>query len=169
MFNKKYFYIKNSYFLDLLFIFIITLAGLLFLFISTSYSLSWSDEEWLQSGCPQTASGKWVVDSLETTDLKFISINNNEVTYIFKNDEAHKFEIENYSLISKNKYVKLKLKSVNSQIETVLKIRPHLFHMNIQKDKRNPNCLIKIFTYKNERYAKTERYSRWNIFRLIKQ
>jgi hypothetical protein len=167
MFNKKYSSNRPNYFIDLFVTLLFTLAGLLIFFISPSYSLSWNDEEWLQSGCPKTASGKWVVDNPETTDLRSISINNNEVTYIFKSDKAHKFGIENSSLISKNKYVKLK--PVNSEKEIVLKIRPHLLHTNSQKEKSQPNCLIKVFTYKNEKHAKTERYSGWNIFRLIKQ
>jgi hypothetical protein len=169
MSNKKYFSKKSNYFLNLFLTLLFTLAGLLFLFISPSYSLGWNDEEWLQSGCPKTASGKWIVDSPETTDLRFISINNNEITYTFKRDKAQKFRIENSSLISKNNYIKLKLKPVNSQKKTVLKIRPHLLHMNFQKEKNHPNCLIKVFTYKNERHAKTDRYSGWNIFRLVKQ
>jgi hypothetical protein len=169
MYNKIFFYKRHNYFLNLLINIFFIIVGFLFFFISPVYSLSWDDEEWLQSGCPKTASGKWVVDRPETKDLKFISINNNEVTYIFKKDKEQKFGIENSSLISKNKYIKLKLKPVNSQKDTVLKIRPHLLHMNFKKEKNQPNCLIKVFTYKNERHAKTERYSGWNIFRLIKQ
>ena len=169
MSNIKYLSKRCNYFLDLLITLLFAIAGLLFFFISPSYSLSWNDKEWLKSGCPKTASGKWVIDRPETTDLKFISINNKEVTYTFKRDKAQKFGIENYSLISKKKYIKLKLKPVNSQKEIILKIRPHLLHMNFQKEKNHPNCLIKVFTYKNERHAKTERYSGWNILRLIKQ
>jgi hypothetical protein len=169
MFNKIFFSKRRNYFLDLFGTLFFTIAGLLFFFISPSHSLSWNDEEWLKSGCPKTASGKWVLDSPETTDLRFITINNNELTYIFKSDKAHKFGIENSSLISKNKYLKLKIKPVNSQKETVLKIRPHLLNTNFKKEKNHPNCLIKVFTYKNERHAKTDQYSGWNIFRLIKQ
>jgi hypothetical protein len=166
---KEYFSKRSNYILNLCFNLIFVLAGVLFLFNSPSYSMSWNDEEWLQSGCPKTVSGKWVVDRPENTDLRFISINNNEVIYIFKKDIEQKFGVVNYYLTSKNKFIKLKLKPVNSQIETVLKIRPHLFHMNFQKKENHPNCLIKVFTYKNERNAKTDRYSGWNIFRLIKQ
>ena len=169
MFNKKYFSNRSNYFLDLFLTLLFTFTGLLFFFISPSYSLGWNDEEWLQSGCPKTALGKWVVDSPETTNLRSISINNNEVTYIFKRDKEKKFGIKNSSLMSKNKYIKLKLKPANSQKVTVLKIRPHLLHMDFQKQKEPPNCLIKVFTYKNERHAKTDRYSGWNIFQLIKQ
>jgi hypothetical protein len=169
MYNKKYISKRCNYFIDLCVTLLFTLAGLLFFFISPSYSLSWNDEEWLKSGCPKKASGKWVIDRPETTDLKFISINNKEVTYIFKRDKEQKFGIENLSIISKNKFIKLKLKPVNSQKETVLKIRPHLLQMNFQKKNNHPNCLIKLFTYKNEKHAKTERYSGWNIFRLVKE
>jgi hypothetical protein len=169
MSKKKYFLNRPDYYIDLFVTLLFTLAGLLVFFVSPSYSLSWNDEDWLHSGCPKTASGKWVADIPETTELKFISINNNHVIYIFKSDKAQKFEIENSSLISKNKYVKLKLKPVNSQKKIVLKIRPHLLHMNFQNEKNHTNCLIKVFTYKNERHAKTDKYTGWNIFRLLKQ
>ena len=169
MYNKIFFYKRHNYFLNLLINIFFIIVGFLFFFISPVYSLSWDDEEWLQSGCPKTASGKWVIDRSETTDLRFISINNKEVTYIFKRDKAQNFGIQNSYLISKNKYIKLKLKSVSSKKETVLKIRPHLLHMNFQKTKNHSNCLIKVFTYKNERHAKTDRYSSWKIFRLIKE
>jgi hypothetical protein len=168
MSNKEFFSKRSNYFTDLLATLFYTIAGLLFFFISPSYSLSWNDEEWLTSGCPKTASGKWVIDSPKNKDLRFITINNNELTYIFKSNKEHKFAIENYSLISKNKFLKLKIKPINSQKETVLKIRPHLIHTNFKKEINHPNCLIKVFDYKNERHAKTERYSGWNIFRLLK-
>jgi hypothetical protein len=169
MYNKKFLTKRHNYFLNLFINLFFILVGFLFFFISPSYSLNWNDQEWLQSGCPKTASGKWIVDSPETTDLRFISINNNEVKYIFKRDREQKFEIENSSHISKNKYIKLKLKPDNSKKETILKIRPHLLNMNFKKEKSHPNCLIKVFAYKNESHSKTERYSGWNIFRLIKQ
>ncbi len=167
MANPKYLSKKRNYFLDLFITLIFSLVGLLSFFISPSYSLAWNDEEWLESGCPKTASGKWATDNPETTDLRFLSINNSEVIYISKSDEAQKFEIDKSSFISNYQYVKIK--PVNNQNETVLKIRPHLIHMGLQKETNNPNCLIKVFTYKNEKYAKTDRYSGWNIFRLIKQ
>ena len=167
MSNKRYISKRHNYFLNLVIYLFFTLVGFLFFFISPVYSLSWDDEEWLQSGCPKTASGKWIVDSPESTDLKYISINNNEITYIFKRNKTQKFGIKISSLISKNNYIKLK--PVNSQNETILKIRPHLLHMNFKKEKNHPNCLIKVFTYKNERHAKTDRYSSWKIFRLIKE
>jgi hypothetical protein len=168
MTNKIFLSKRRNYFLDFFITLFLTIACLFFFFISPSYSLSWNDEEWLKSGCPKTASGKWIVDSPEITDLRFITINNNELTYIFKSNKAHKFAIENSSLISKNKFLKLKIKHVNSQKETVLKIRPHLLHMNFKKEKNHAHCFIKVFDYKNERHAKTDRYSGWYIFRLIK-
>ena len=167
MSNSKYFSNRSDYTLDLFIILIFTLVGLLSFFISPSYSLGWNDEEWIQSGCPITASGKWAADNPETTELRFLSIDNSEVIYISNSDEAQKFGIENSLFISNYQYVKIK--SVNSQNETVLKIRPHLIHMNLPKETNSPNCLIKVFTYKNERHAKNDRYSGWNIFRLIKQ
>ena len=169
MYNKIFFYKRHNYFLNLLINIFFIIVGFLFFFISPGYALSWDDEEWLQSGCPKTALGKWVVDSPETTNLRSISINNNEVTYIFKRDKEQKFGIKKSSIISKNKFIKLKIKSINSQKETVLKIRPHLLRMNFKEKKNHSNCLIKVFNFKNEKHAKMGKYSGWNIFRLIKQ
>ena len=167
MSHSKYFSKSRNHILDLLITLLFTLAGLLSFFVSPSYSLGWNDEEWLQSGCPQTVSGEWAADNLETTDLRFLSINNSEVIFTSKSDETYKYEISKSYFISNNQYVKVK--PVNSQNETVLKIRPHLIHIDFQNETNNPRCLIKVFTYKNERHAKTDRYSGWNIFRLIKK
>ncbi|MFT4577682.1 MAG: hypothetical protein ACI9UO_000497 [Nitrospinales bacterium] len=169
MSKQKYFYKGRNHILNLFITLLFIFAGLLSFFISPSYSLGWNDEEWLQSGCPKTASGKWAADNPETTNLRFISINNSEVSYISQNDETYKIGISKSSFVSKNKYVKIKLKPLNNQKEAVLKIRPHLIQMDFQKETNSPSCLIKVFTYKNERHAKTDQYSGWNIFRLIKQ
>ena len=91
MSNSKCFSKGRNHILDLLITFLFTLTGLFSLFISPSHSLGWSDEEWLQSGCPKTASGKWAADNHETTNLRFISINNSEVSYTSQNDETHRF------------------------------------------------------------------------------
>jgi hypothetical protein len=169
MSNPNYLSKKRNYILDLIITPVFIFAGLLSFFVSPSHSLGWNDKKWLQSGCPETASGKWAADTPETTDLRFLSINNSEVTYTSKNDKTHKFGISKSSYNSINQYVKINLRPLNSQNETVLKIRPHLIRMGFQKETNNPNCLIKVFTYKNERHAKTDRYSGWNIFRLIKR
>ena len=169
MSNSKYYSKRRNHILVLLITHVFTLACLLSLFISPGYSLGWNDEDWLQSGCPKTVSGKWAADNPETTDLRFLSINNREVTYTSKSDETHKIGISESTLISKKQYVKIKLKPVNNQNGTVLKIRPHLVQMDFKKEKNNSGCLIKVFTYKNERHAKKDQYSGWNIFRLIKK
>ena len=169
MSNPIYFLKNRNHILDLLITLLFTIAGLLFIFISPSYSLGWNDEEWLQSGCPKTASGKWTADNPGTTNLRFISINNSEVSYISQNDETYKFGISKSSFVFKNQYVKIKLRPLNNQKEAVLKIRPHLIQMDSQKSANNPNCLIKVFIFKDEKHAKTDRYFGWNIFRLIKQ
>ena len=61
-----------------------------------------------------------------------------------------------------------KLKPLNKGKELVIKIRPHLVHISPNAQKKDSNCLIKVFTFKNERHAKRDKYSQWNIFRLIK-
>jgi hypothetical protein len=167
MFNLKYFYKGHNHILDRLITLLFTLAGILSFFVSPSYSLGWNDEEWLQSGCPQTVSGEWAADNLETTDIRFLSINNSEVIFTSKSDKTYKYEISKSYFNSNNQYVKVK--PVNNQNEAVLKIRPHLIQMDSQKEINNPRCLIKVFTYKNERHAMTDRYSGWNIFRLLKK
>ena len=39
---------------------------------------------------------------------------------------------------------------------------------NSKEQKNDYNCLIKVFRYKNEKHAKAEKYSGWNIYRLTK-
>ena len=64
--------------------------------------------------------------------------------------------------------MELKLKPLNKGKELVIKIRPHLVHTSPKTQKKDSKCLIKIFTFKNEQNAKRDKYSKWNIFRLIK-
>ena len=165
--NSKYFSKGRNHILDLLITLLFTFAGLFF--ISPSYSLGWNDEEWLQSGCPKTASEKWDADNPGTINLKFISINNSGASYISQNDETYKFGISKSFFVFKNQYVKIKLRPLNNQKEAVLKIRPHLIQMDSQKSANNHNCLIKVFILKDEKHAKKDRYFGWDIFRLIKQ
>jgi len=147
---------------------IYAVVGLLSFFITPSYSLGWQDEEWLKPGCPKTLSGIWAADNPGNANLKLLSINNKEFIYISKNDQKEKFEIIKSSFVLENRYIELKLKPLNKGKERVIKIRPHLVHMSLKGQKKDSNCLIKIFTFKNGKNAKRDKYSEWKIFRLIK-
>ena len=158
---------RNSVF-NLFIILIFALVNLLSFFVAPSYSLSWEDEEWLKPGCPKTVSGNWAVDNPANTNLKLLSINNKEVIYISKNNRKRKFRITKSSFVLENQYIEVKLKPLNKGKELVIKIRPHLVHMGPNAQKKDSNCLIKVFNFKNEQNAKRDKYSQWNIFRLIK-
>ena len=174
MYIQKYFYnerdmmkTRNSE-INLIITLIIALVGLVSLFITPSYSLGWQDEEWLKPGCPKTVAGIWAKDNPDNTNLKLLSIDNKEFIYISKNDQKHKFGIIKSSSVLENQYIEVKLKPLNKGKELVIKIRPHLVHTSPKAQKKDSNCLIKIFTFKNEQNAKRDKYSEWNIFRLIK-
>ena len=113
-------------------------------------------------------SGNWALDNPANTNLKLLSINNKEVVYISKNNRERKFRITKSSFTLENRYIEVKLKPLNKGKELVIKIRPHLVHMSPNAQQKDSNCLIKVFTFENERYAKRDKYSQWNIFRLIK-
>ena len=154
--------------INLIITLIFSVVGLLSFFITPSYSLGWEDEEWLKPGCPKTVSGIWATDNPDNTNLKLLSINNKEFIYISKNDQKHKFGIIKSSSVLENQYIEVKLKPLNKGKELVIKIRPHLVHTSPKAQKKDSKCLIKIFTFKNEQNAKRDKYSEWNIFRLIK-
>jgi len=154
--------------INLIITLIFSVVGLLSFFITPSYSLGWEDEEWLKPGCPKTVSGIWATDNPDNTNLKLLSINNKEFIYISKNDQKHKFGIIKSSSVLEDQYMELKLKPLNKGKELVIKIRPHLVHTSPKAQKKDSKCLIKIFTFKNEQNAKRDKYSKWNIFRLIK-
>ena len=154
--------------INLIITLIFAVVGLLSFFITPSYSLGWEDEEWLKPGCPKTVSGIWATDNPDNTNLKLLSINNKEFIYISKNDQKHKFGIIKSSSVLEDQYMELKLKPLNKGKELVIKIRPHLVHTSPKAQKKDSKCLIKIFTFKNEQNAKRDKYSKWNIFRLIK-
>ena len=153
--------------INLIITLIFAVVGLLSFFITPSYSLGWEDEEWLKPGCPKTVSGIWATDNPDNTNLKLLSINNKEFIYISKNDQKHKFGIIKSSSVLEDQYMELKLKPLNKGKELVIKIRPHLVHTSPKAQKKDSNCLIKIFTFKNEQNAKRDKYSQWEIFRLI--
>ena len=154
--------------INLIITLIFSVVGLLSFFITPSYSLGWEDEEWLKPGCHKTVSGIWATDNPDNTNLKLLSINNKEFIYISKNDQKHKFGIIKSSSVLEDQYMELKLKPLNKGKELVIKIRPHLVHTSPKAQKKDSKCLIKIFTFKNEQNAKRDKYSKWNIFRLIK-
>jgi len=172
MATQKYFYkgrdlIKlRKQILNLIITLIFSLLGIFSFFISPSYSLGWQDEEWLEAGCPKNVLGNWEADNPANTNLKSMSFGKKEITYTSKNNGTQKFGIINSSFVSKNQFVKMKIQPPNDEKETIIKIRPHLVHIDSNEEKQSPNCMIKVFSFNTEKHAKTDRYSEWNIFRL---
>ena len=41
-------------------------------------------------------------------------------------------------------------------------------HIDSKGKKETSSCMIKVFRFNTEKHAQTDRYSGWNIFRLIK-
>ena len=62
----------------------------------------------------------------------------------------------------------MKLQSFSKAEGLVLKIRPHLVHKKSKDQKYHSECLIKVFSYKNEKRAKADKYYGWKIYRLKK-
>ena len=147
---------------------IFSFAGFLPFFISSAYALGWQDEEWTKAGCPNNVSGRWVVDNPVNKNLKSMSFNKREITYTSQNNETQKFAIIKSSYVKENQFVKIKIKSSNNQKHSIIKIRPHLVHIDSKRKKEISSCMIKVFSFHTEKHAQTNRYSGWNIFRLIK-
>tara|TARA_B100000686_G_C16320346_1_gene727917 strand:- start:98 stop:622 length:525 start_codon:yes stop_codon:yes gene_type:complete len=174
MYRKKYFFkgrdlIKvRNFVLNVLITLIFSLVGILSFFVSPSFSLGWQDEEWLKLGCPKTASGNWIANNPANKNLRSLSINNNQVIYTSKSGEGKQFRIIKSTSGLKIPYVEMKLQSFNKEHKLILKIRPHLVQTNSKEQKKDFNCLIKVFRYKNEKHAKAEKYSGWNIYRSTK-
>ena len=174
MFIQKYLYkglnvVKlPNLVLNLIFTLILSVAGFLSFFISPSYSLGWQDEEWLKAGCPKNISGNWFADNPINKNLKSISFNNKEITYTSQSDETQRFGIVKSSFVKENQFVKMKIKPLNNEKHTIIKIRPHLVHIDSKVKNEISRCMIKVFSFHTEKHAQTNRYSGWNIFRLIK-
>ena len=174
MYRQKYFFkgrdfikIRNLVF-NILITFIFSLVGILSFFINTGFSLDWQDEEWVKPRCPKTALGSWTADNPTNTKFESLSINKNRVVYTSQNGEDQKFRIINSISTIKNPYVEMQLKSFYKEEQLVLKVRPHLVHINSKDQKKASDCLIKVFRYKNEKHAKIDKYSKWNVYRLKK-
>ena len=174
MSQQNYYYkgrdmIKIRNFVFNLFITLIfSLIGILSFFVTPGFTLGWQDEEWLNPGCPESATGNWTADNLTHTNIKSLSINNIQVIYTAKNEETQRFRVIKSTFTSTSQYIEMKLKPVDSENERVIKIRPHLVHIDPDNHDKTSSCLIKVFNFKNERHAKTNKYSGWNIYRLIK-
>ena len=147
---------------------IFSFAGFLPLLISSGYALGWQDEEWTKAGCPNNISGSWAVDNPVNKNLKSMSFNKREITYTSQNNETQKFAIIKSSYVKENQFVKIKIKPLNNQKHSIIKIRPHLVHIDSKRKKEISSCMIKVFSFHTEKHAQTNRYSGWNIFRLIK-
>ena len=174
MFIPKYFYIDVNLFklptliLNIIFTLIFTFSGFIPFFISPSYSLGWQDEEWLKAGCPKNVSGNWAADNPINKNIKSISFNNREITYTSQNNDTQRFGIIKSSSVKENQFVKIKIKPLNNEKYTIIKIRPHLVHIDTNGKKEMSSCMIKVFSFNTEKHAQTDRYSSWNIFRFIK-
>tara|TARA_B100000686_G_scaffold267989_1_gene283329 strand:+ start:289 stop:813 length:525 start_codon:yes stop_codon:yes gene_type:complete len=174
MYKQKYFFkgrdlikVRNFVF-NVLITVIFSLVGILSFFVSPGFSLSWQDEEWLKPGCPKTASGNWTASNPSNIKLRSLSINNNQVIYTSQSGENQKFQIIKSTSDLKIPYVEMNLKSFNKEGKLVLKIRPHLIQTSSKEQKKGFNCLIKVFRYKNQKHAKAEKYSGWNIYKRTK-
>jgi len=154
--------------LNIIFTLVISFAGFLPFFISPSYSLGWHDEEWLKAGCPKNLSGNWAADNPINKNLKTISFNNREITYTSQNNDTQRFGIIKSSFVKENQFVKIKIKQLDNEKHTIIKVRPHLVHIDSKGKKEIPSCMIKVFSFNTEKHAQTNRYSNWNIFRFIK-
>jgi len=174
MSQQKYYYkgrdmfkIRNFVF-NLFMTLIFSIIGILSFFVTPGFSLGWQDEEWLNPGCPKSATGNWAADNPGNSNLKSLSFNNTQVIYTAKNEEIQKFGVIKSTFTSTSQYIEMKLKPVNSEKEKIIKIRPHLVHVDPKNIGKASSCLIKVFNFKNERHARTDKYSGWNIYRLKK-
>tara|TARA_B100000686_G_C16770372_1_gene964698 strand:- start:1580 stop:2107 length:528 start_codon:yes stop_codon:yes gene_type:complete len=174
MYIQKYLYKdqdltkRRNLVLNLIFTLVFSLTGFFQIFISPAYSLGWQDEEWLKAGCPKNLSGNWIADNPVNKNLKLMSFTKREVTYTSQTDETQRFGIIKSSFTTENQFVKMKIKPLNNEKETIIKIRPHLVHIDSKGKKETSSCMIKVFRFNTEKHAQTDRYSGWNIFRLIK-
>ena len=174
MSTQKYFYKRSSLLklrnliLNLIITLFFSLTGIFSFFIPPSYSLDWQDEEWLNAGCPKNIAGDWLADNPAITNLKSVSFSKKEITYTSQKNKTQKFGIIHSSFISENQFIKMKIKPLNKEKEEIIKIRPHLVHINSKREKETSSCMIKVFSFNTEKHSKTGRYSGWNIFRLIK-
>ena len=100
--------------------------------------------------------------------MKSLFINNKEVIYTSQDGPPQQFLIVKSSSVLKSPYIEMKIKSSNKKEEIILKIRPHLVQNNPENGGSAFSCLIKVFSYRNDKHAKLEKYSRWNIYKSTK-
>ena len=171
MYTKKYYFKGSdllkfrSLFLSLILTFIFSLVGILSVFISSAYALNWSDKEWVQSGCPETALGEWVPDNPNISKFHSLSIKDTRIAQFSQDNLVKQYRVVKSSLQSGKKYIEMELFPTNNEIEAenYIKIRPHLVHVAL---KSQANCHIKVFNFKSQDHAKYDKYSGWDIYQL---
>jgi hypothetical protein len=174
MYTRKY-YFKGSdllkarkFFFQLLLTLFVSLAGIMMVFVFPAYSLSWGDKEWVQSGCPKTATGKWISENSQTLNSKSLSINDESVIFISHDEKRYQYEVIKNSYLSGNNYKEMILTPLNNPNgkEKIIKIRPHRVRTFSNNQKNMSNCFIKVFQFDSHRHAKFDKYSSWDIYVL---
>jgi hypothetical protein len=171
MYTKKYYFKGSdllkfrSLFLSLILTFIFSLVGILSVFISSAYALNWSDKEWVQSGCPETALGKWIPDNPDISKFNSLTIKDTRIAQFSQGSLVKQYRVVKNSLQSGIKFIEMELLPTNNEtgIENYIKIRPHLVQVAL---KNHTNCHIKVFNFKSQDHAKYDKYSGWDIYQL---
>ena len=137
-----------------------------------SFSLSWTDKDWLGSGCPSNVMGEWVLESADIVSNNSINFQNNGIIIISRKGVSEKFLLDGNLFPNEHNLVELAILSNedNSVINQYLKIRPHLISSYIRSvgETGDYDCFIKIYKFISQENARHNKYSTWNIYLLKK-
>lgn len=147
---------------------------LLLFFTSNAYSLSWNDQEWSRSQCPNNIQGEWIAESHSPLAGGRMDIKSQAVLITFDDGKTKNFRYQSNPLLTKDRqFVEFEISDVieGGKHPRFFRIRPHLVrsYQESVNDEASPSqCLIKVFRYASKKDASLNRYLNWDIYQKIK-
>ena len=146
---------------------------LIIIFVNPVLALDWSDDDWVQGGCPPDIFGTWVSNDVDQENIKTLKINHNRIRISNSLSLDEHYSFDKNDLVLGKKFIEINLTSGLNHNENsfYLKIRPHLIVLANNFDLMNSpttSCFIKVFKFKSKENSKFGRYFDWEIYKLKK-
>lgn len=158
---------KLTGWITLHFIVLLTLA-------QPAHSLGWKDKEWVDAGCPENITGKWIPRSAAALGEAAVTVTNQQFNFPLENGRTNTIGFEKISESSGSIVLALDSRNlpVSQQVLPYLRIRPHLVRANVEAEMNSlsqAECLIKVFRYQSLEKIQPNKYVNWNIYRIQSQ
>ena len=147
---------------------------LLLALVQPVYSLGWDDKVWIDAGCPENITGKWIPKSAAASGGNTMTVSNDQFNFPSETGGTDAINFKKLSGSSIAIVLALGTRSLPTDqvVLPYLKIRPHLVSANDvpgRNDKSQPECLIKVFRYQFLEQIQPDKYVNWDIYQIKKE